>query len=173
MVLIALSCAAIRRDSVSLLRFPFLSHIHVFSRDMFKTPTELFFFPFLFSSHIHSVGLCVVNIISGGCNQSSSVLFYVALESCIDASTPSSMLIHIVCQRRLWDVIPYAWSLVYLFFSPFALVHFKKGPEYLSKQTGQVFIPLIRFLQDSFVSSSFLVPLRYSFLIFFISSPLV
>ena len=27
----ALSCAAIRRDSVSLLRFPFLNHIQVFS----------------------------------------------------------------------------------------------------------------------------------------------
>ena len=27
----ALSCAAIRRDSVSLLKFPFLSHVHVLS----------------------------------------------------------------------------------------------------------------------------------------------
>ena len=31
LVLIALFCAAIRRDSVSFLRFPFLCHIHVFS----------------------------------------------------------------------------------------------------------------------------------------------
>ena len=31
LVLIALFCAAIRRDSDSLLSFPFLSHVHVFS----------------------------------------------------------------------------------------------------------------------------------------------
>ena len=31
LVLIALFCAALRRDSVSLLRFPFLSHVHAFS----------------------------------------------------------------------------------------------------------------------------------------------
>ena len=27
-------------------------------------------------------------------------------------------LIHIVCQRHLWDVMTYAWSLVFLFFGP-------------------------------------------------------
>ena len=48
-----------------------------------------------------------------------------------------------------------------------SLVHFKNGPEYLTRGTAQVFIPLIRFLLHSFVSSSFLVLLRYSFLIFF------
>ena len=47
------------------------------------------------------------------------------------------------------------------------LVHFKNGPEYLTRGTALVFIPLIKFLQDSFVSSSFLILLRYSFLIFF------
>ena len=34
MVLMVLFCAAIWRDSVSLLRFPFLNHIHVFSFEM-------------------------------------------------------------------------------------------------------------------------------------------
>ena len=34
LVLLALFCAAIRRDSVSLLRFPFLSHIHIFPCQM-------------------------------------------------------------------------------------------------------------------------------------------
>ena len=34
LVLLALFCAAIRRNSVSLLRFPFLSHFHVFSCEM-------------------------------------------------------------------------------------------------------------------------------------------
>ena len=36
------------------------------------------------------------------------------------------------------------------------LVHFKKGPEYLTRSIARVFILLIRFLLDSFVSSSFL-----------------
>ena len=35
LVLIALFCDAIRRDSLSLSKFPFLSHVPVFSRDMF------------------------------------------------------------------------------------------------------------------------------------------
>ena len=55
-----------------------------------------------------------------------------------------------------------------------SLAHFRKGTEYLTRSTAQVFIPLIRFLQDSFVSSSFLVLLRYSFLILsFISTCLM
>ena len=44
-----------------------------------------------------------------------------------------------------------------------SLVHLRKGPEYLMRGTAQVFIPLIRFLLESFVWSSFLVLLRYSF----------
>ena len=42
------------------------------------------------------------------------------------------------------------------------------GPEYLTSRTAQVFIPLIKFLQCSLVSSSFLVFPRYSFLNAFI-----
>ena len=42
-----------------------------------------------------------------------------------------------------------------------SLVHLIMGPEYLTRGTAQVFIPLIWFLQLSFVSSSFLVLLRY------------
>ena len=54
-----------------------------------------------------------------------------------------------------------------------SLVHFKNGPKYLNRGTAQVFIPLIRFQPYSFVSSSFLVLLEFSFLIFFLSSALV
>ena len=36
-----------------------------------------------------------------------------------------------------------------------SLVHFRKGPEYLTRGTAQIFIPLIRFRQESFVLSSF------------------
>ena len=44
LVLMALSCAAIRMDSVSLLRFPFLSQVQVFWCEMF-TPCEFFISP--------------------------------------------------------------------------------------------------------------------------------
>ena len=49
---------------------------------------------------------------------------------------------------------------------------FEKESEYLTRCTAQVFIPLIRFLLDSFVSSSFLVLPIYSLLII-LSSPFV
>ena len=44
-----------------------------------------------------------------------------------------------------------------------SLVHLRKDPEYLTRGTAQVFIPLMRFLLENFVSSSFRVLLRYSF----------
>ncbi len=40
------------------------------------------------------------------------------------------------------------------FVSMVAMVHLRKGPEYLTRGTAQVFIPLMRFLLESFVSSS-------------------
>ena len=80
-VLTALSCAAIRRDSVSLLKFPFLCHIQVLSSEMLfisrlKPPIELFSFPFLFPSYCHSVVHRVLSIVSGGCNEYSLFFFY-------------------------------------------------------------------------------------------------
>ena len=42
-----------------------------------------------------------------------------------------------------------------------SLVHFKNGPKYLTRRTAQLFILFIRFLPYSFVSSSFLILLRY------------
>ena len=48
-----------------------------------------------------------------------------------------------------------------------SLVHTKNGPEYLTRGTAQVFTSSKRLLLYSIVSSSFLVLLRYSFLIFF------
>ena len=54
------------------------------------------------------------------------------------------------------------------------LVHMRKGPEYLTRGTAQVFIPLIRFLLLGFVSISFLVLLRYPFgILFFIPTCLM
>ena len=51
-----------------------------------------------------------------------------------------------------------------------SLVHFKNCPEYLTRETVQVFIHMMRFPLSSFIPSSFLVLLRYSFLIFLSSS---
>ena len=49
--------------------------------------------------------------------------------------------------------------------------HFKNGPEYLTTERAQIFIPLMKFLKCSLVSSIFLVLLRYSLFIFsFISA---
>ena len=47
-----------------------------------------------------------------------------------------------------------------------SLVHFKNGPEYLTRSSAKVFISLIRFLLYILISSIFLALLRYPFLIF-------
>ena len=66
----------------------------------------------------------------------------------------------------------FSYSMVHLL--KFFLVHFKNGPEYLTRGTAKSFIPLMRVFPCSLVSSSFLVLLRYSFLIFsFISACLM
>ena len=118
----------IRRDSVSLLKFPFLSHVQVLSCEMFiywsfKTPMELFSFPFLFPSYCYSVIYSVVSIVSDGRNQFSFVFFYVVFESlygCVNAVFDAGkvlllplFLVHIVYPRRLWDVMPCGWSLFF------------------------------------------------------------
>ena len=79
-VLMALFCATIRRDPVSLLRFPFLSHvsyeISLFCR--LRCLYKCFSFHFCyFSGYICSVDACVVGVVSGDCNQYSSAVFYV------------------------------------------------------------------------------------------------
>ena len=139
----------------------------------------MFFFPFLFSCYNQSVCFRVVRIVSGGCNQFSFVLFYVVLESLYrwvnavfnagKSSPPSTSFLwcNVLCMVISFLVL---WSICL----SSSLIHIKKVPEYLTGGTAQVFIPLIRFLQHSFVSSSFLVLLRYSFLIFsFISTCLM
>ena len=104
LVLMALFCAAVGKDSVSLLKFPFLSHVQVLSYEIVfisrltPPPIELFSFPFLFLSYFHSVVHCVIIIVSDGCNESSIVFLYIVFESlyqCVNtvfntASPPSS-----------------------------------------------------------------------------------
>ena len=80
---------AIRRKSVSLSKFPFLSQVQVLSCEtLFITPTKLSSFPFLFPCYCYSVVHRVFSIVSDGYNQSSFVFFYIHLKSlnrCINA----------------------------------------------------------------------------------------
>ena len=58
--------------------------------------------------------------------------------------------------------------LVFWFICLYSLVHFKYCPEYLTRKTAQVFIPLKRFVHNSFATSNFRFLPKY----FFLSSPL-
>ena len=168
---------AIRRDLVSLLKFPFLSHLRVFPCEIslvghLKRPFRCFSFYFCF---LFIVVLLVLML---------SVLFLVvvislpprfcmeSLNRCIHAITLSSILVSTLppsfldtyflstssleC-NALSMVISFLvlWSICLSSF----LVHFKNGLEYLTRG--------IRFLLCIFFfSSSFLVLLRYSLFLF-------
>ena len=141
----------------------------------------MFFFPFLFLSYCHSVVHRVVSIVSDDSKQSSFVCFDVVFESlyqCVNAvfdagkSSPSSFLdTYSLSTSSLRCVLCMVISFLLLCSS---LVHFRKGSEYLTRGATLVLIPLIRFLQESFVLRSFLVLLPYSFWILsFISTCLI
>ena len=115
--------------------------------------------PILYPWYYHSVAHHVLSIVSVNCNHSSFVLFYVVLQSLywsvnavlnsVKSSTSllswyiefatSSLGCNALCMIISFLVL---WSIC----SCPSLVYFKKGPEYLTKNTVQVFIPLIRFL---------------------------
>ena len=184
LVLMALFCTAIWRDSVSLLKFIFLIHFQVLSCEMLfisRLKRSWSCFP----CFCHSVIYRVVSIFSDGCNQSSFVFFYVVFKSlygCVNAvfdagksssslfswyMSTSSLGCNALCMVISFLVL---WSICL----SSSLVHLRKCPEYLTRGTAQAFIPLIRFLLENFVSSIFLVLLRYSFwILFFISTYLM
>ena len=175
-----LYCAAVRRDSASLLKFPFPCNIRIFSCDMslisrLKRPHTCFssYFCFLVISLLFvlwSLGLLLVAVIS--------LLPRFSIESssrCIDTSTLSSMLSSplppsfldtssLGCNASCMVISFYLrWSICLCS----SLVHFKNRPEYLTRETAEIFIPIIRFLICNFVTSSFLVLLMYSLLLAF------
>ena len=89
-------------------------------------------------------------------------------------------LIHTICLRYHWDVRVYASTWVFFLYGPFlkvfSLVCFMNNSEYHTRGTTRVFIPWMRFLLYSLVSSNFFVLQRYFFRSpeeFFLSSPLV
>ena len=187
----ALFCAAIWRDSVFRARFSFLSHVHVLSFEMLLIShiniRRVFFLP-IFSGKCRSVGPRAVSIVSGGCIQSFCLCFSMYSSSrCSDVPKLSSMLASPIPPTSLdtyslWTsclgcnalrmVISFIvlWSICL----SSSVVHFKNGPEYLTKDTALVFIALIRFLQHSFVLNRYLAFLIYFFLNFsFISTCLM
>ena len=114
LVLMALSCAAIRRAYVSRLTFPFLSHVQVFSCEMLfisRLNHPYICFPSHFCFLVAVILLSFVLSVSMRqcCLQCWQVLFF------------PLFLKHIVGQRRLWDAKPYALSLVFLFFGPLSI----------------------------------------------------
>ena len=187
-VLMALFCAAIRRDSVSLLRFLFLCHVQVFSCEIslvcrLKYPYSCFSSHFYFLVIIIELIIALFVLYLVAAIILSLLFFYVVFESLcryIDTSFNTgesssylfSFLTYTVCLHHFSDVRLYASSLVFLSWSicwRSSLVHFMDGPEYFTRGwTAQVFIFLIRCLLYSLVSSSFLVLQRYSLNIFFL-----
>ena len=185
LVHMALFRAAIRRDSVSFVKFPFFSHVQLLSCGMLfisrlKRPWSCFF-----PSFCHSVFYRVVSIVSDGHHLYTFIFFYVVFE--MDVSTlcsmhasplPSSFLgTYRLFTSSLWcNALCMVISFLVLWSSCLSssVVLLRKGPEYLTRFTAQVFIPLIRFLLLSYVSSSLLVLLRYSFgILFYISTCLM
>ena len=128
---------------------------------------QLFFFLFLLSSYFRSIDSHVVSIVSGGCNQFSTVLFYVVFKPLVLIIQCWQILFllffstHIVCRHHLCDVRPYASSLVFLFSGPL-----REWSQVSYKKHSPGFIPFRMFLLFSLVLSSFFVLLRNSFLIF-------
>ena len=127
----ALFCVAIRRDSIPLLNFPFLSNI--FLSEMLlvrrlKRPQS--YFPSYFCFLVISVLLILESSVFFWwlwsvffCTFLCSLKVVVSMRQrclyCWQFVFVSLFLTHIVCQRHLWDVSPYTWSLVFLFSGPF------------------------------------------------------
>ena len=156
LVFMALFCASVRRDTVSFLTFPVLSRVHVFPCEMslvsrLKRPYRCFSSHFSFSGYCRSASPRVVSIVSGGCNQFSSVLLYLVFDPlyrCVHAvsnlldtcslwtsSIGCNTLCMVISFLVLWSI---CWSS--------SLVHFKNSTEYLTRRTTPAFIPLTRLL---------------------------
>ena len=176
LVLMALFCAAVRKDSVFLLGFHFLSYVQVFSYVIsfvcrLKYPYNCFSFHLYFLVIVILLMLVVF------------VLFLVAVSSL--CSFLCSLRVVLSRYRRYlpcWRVFPpvfldtYSLSISSVGYNALRIVmgflvlssirwsfsrdHFKNGPEYLTKGITYVFIPLIIFLLYTLVWSSFLVPQR-------------
>ena len=128
----AFFCDAIRRNSLSLLRFPFLSHVPVFSSEIslvcrFRYPYSSFFFPpicLLVIFVLLIIVLFVLFLVAAILVFLGSFFFMNSMKRRIDAilnvgeSSSSNFSRHVLCPCHLLDVWPYTSSLVFLFYGP-------------------------------------------------------
>ena len=159
---VALFCAAIRIDSVSKFKFSFpypypSLFIWDFAQLSFEISIELFLFAFLFSI-CYSVVHCAVCAVSGRFDK-PSIFFMKHSSLCIDKYTLYSMLANPLSPSILDTYSQSMWSfgyktlcivisflLLWFICLGFSRVHFKNSPEYLTRGTAQLFIPLMQFL---------------------------
>ena len=170
LVLMALFSAAIWSHSVSLLKFLFLSHVLIFSSYMLFISRLLRPYRY-FSSHFCFLLVVILLVIVMSVLFLMVVIrpscFFMSWCCCIDASKLSSMLastlflIHKDMSKSSQGCCALCMVISFLFLWSIclssSLLQITKVPEYLTRATDQVFIPLIRFLLDSFVLSNFLV----------------
>ena len=151
----------------SLLRFPYLSHVQVFSGEISLfvggNAHRVVFLPiFVFWLFFFCWCLCLMLVsFLTGYNQSSPSSFLCNSSSCcIDVSTLTSMLESLLPPYFLYT---YSLSVLSLWCNALCIVisclvlwsiclssspvHFKNGLKYLTRETAQVFVPLMRFLQ--------------------------
>ena len=125
LIIMALFCTAVWWDSVSVVNFPFLSHIHVFLCEMslvslLKHPQRCFrfLFCFLIISVLLVLMLSVFYLIAFQCSLRVVVSIRQRYIQCWYVPSFLLFLRYIFCQRNLWNVKSYAWSLVF-FSGPF------------------------------------------------------
>ena len=129
---------------------------------------QLFFLLFLYSDYFYFVDTRVVCIVSVRGNPSSSVLFYVvflSLHRCIhavlNAGKSSSYFFSWFIQSisslgfKALCIVMNLLILLFICWSS-SLNYFKNCPEYLTRGTAKAFIPLMRFLLRSLISSKLL-----------------
>ena len=157
----ALFFATIRRNSFYLSRFPIFTYGYISSCkishiSLLKRRYNCFSSHFRFLVIFFAIDLRFFCIVSGGCNQSSSVSFFIVfklLNRFIDVSFNASKffssfffdtynlsMLSLRC-KALKNII----SFLFLWFMCLSSsqVHFKNGPEFLKRGRVQIFIPFI------------------------------
>ena len=172
----ALFCTIIRKDSLSLLRFPILSHVHIFSCAIssvshLKYPFSSSSFCFLDFLVFLSV-LTLPMLLSAALINLSLLFLMNSLSPCINASMQFSMLVSqfppflvsyslsmssVRC-KALCIIINFL--VLWFFCLSSSLVHFKNSPEYLTRR--------IKFMLQSLILRSFLILLEYSYFFLYI-----
>ena len=160
----AFFCRAIRRYSVFLLRFPFLSNVQVFPCEIL--PVCRLKCPYCcFASHIWFLVIAVLLtlvlfVLYLVVVKSISLFFLCSLQEVIlwfwRFNAGKSYSNFFFSLFHLWNARPHATSCVFLFPGHFLeFFHFKNCSDYLTRRTAKVFILLMRCLLYNLVLSIF------------------